>query len=264
MTTLHDLIALAMLKKEEEKELQESKRLKSATGRFPFVMIMMTRDYDHSINTVLFINRGTLSSKVMEIVIPEVGRIEDDILLIKDDTLRETLLNVNRLVAKIEALKDNPVPSPLLLSQKSLVVASTTPSELLFPDYKVSYMDNVILREECGLELPLLMWIFLNMIRSSLIFRMIQFPPVDRSDFYHELVCSNYPCRFHVVVVIVLGLPGFVKTSGSGYQQKDRKPSQNDKTEHGMEKTVQNQGQSPKMPKSESILKNQQSNRSRN
>ncbi|GJX27316.1 retrovirus-related pol polyprotein from transposon TNT 1-94 [Tanacetum coccineum] len=53
-------------------------------------------------------------------------------------------------------------------------------------------------------------------------------------------------------------------TKGSGYQQKDRKPSQNDKTEHGMEKTVQNQGQSPKMPKSESILKNQQSNRSRN
>ncbi|GKA38907.1 hypothetical protein Tco_0731458 [Tanacetum coccineum] len=42
----------------------------------------------------------------------------------------------------------------------------------------------------------------------------------------------------------------------SGYQQKDRKPSQNDKTEHGMEKTVQNQGQSPKMTKSESILKN--------
>ncbi|GJU48689.1 hypothetical protein Tco_1218244 [Tanacetum coccineum] len=51
---------------------------------------------------------------------------------------------------------------------------------------------------------------------------------------------------------------------GSGYHQKDRKPSQNDKTEHGMEKTVQNQGQSPKMPKSESKQKNQQSNRSRN
>ncbi|GKA43930.1 hypothetical protein Tco_0736654 [Tanacetum coccineum] len=50
----------------------------------------------------------------------------------------------------------------------------------------------------------------------------------------------------------------------SGYQQKDRKQSQNDKTEHEMEKTVQNQGQSPKMSKSESILKNQQSNRSRN
>ncbi|GKB62858.1 hypothetical protein Tco_0919044 [Tanacetum coccineum] len=47
---------------------------------------------------------------------------------------------------------------------------------------------------------------------------------------------------------------------GSGYQQKDRKPSQNDKTEHGMEKTVQNQGQSPEMKslfveKSENCLK---------
>ncbi|GKD13070.1 hypothetical protein Tco_1197477, partial [Tanacetum coccineum] len=42
----------------------------------------------------------------------------------------------------------------------------------------------------------------------------------------------------------------------SGYQQKDRKPSQNDKTEHGIEKTVQNQGQSPKKSKSKSKLKN--------
>ncbi|GJV32735.1 hypothetical protein Tco_1393135 [Tanacetum coccineum] len=56
---------------------------------------------------------------------------------------------------------------------------------------------------------------------------------------------------------------GYIISPGSGYHQKDRKPSQNDKTEHGMEKTVQNQGQSPKMSKSESILKNQQSNRSR-
>ncbi|GJS74176.1 glutamate decarboxylase [Tanacetum coccineum] len=56
----------------------------------------------------------------------------------------------------------------------------------------------------------------------------------------------------------------YISADRSGYQQKDRKPSQNDKTEHGMEKTVQNQGQSPKMTKSESILKNQQSNRSRN
>ncbi|GJU01342.1 reverse transcriptase domain-containing protein [Tanacetum coccineum] len=47
------------------------------------------------------------------------------------------------------------------------------------------------------------------------------------------------------------------KEPGSGYHQKDRKPSQNDKTEHGMEKTVQNQGQSPKMPKSEHYSTNQ-------
>ncbi|GJR07305.1 zf-CCHC domain-containing protein [Tanacetum coccineum] len=54
------------------------------------------------------------------------------------------------------------------------------------------------------------------------------------------------------------------RDQGSGYQRKDRKPSQNDKTEHGMEKTVQNQGQSPKMPKSESIQKNQDVKRSGN
>ncbi|GJS49174.1 hypothetical protein Tco_0599295 [Tanacetum coccineum] len=38
-------------------------------------------------------------------------------------------------------------------------------------------------------------------------------------------------------------------TDRSGYHQKDRKPSQNDKTEHGMEKTVQNQGQKSKNAK---------------
>ncbi|GJY28810.1 hypothetical protein Tco_0404577 [Tanacetum coccineum] len=60
------------------------------------------------------------------------------------------------------------------------------------------------------------------------------------------------------------GKPTIGSIVRSGYHQKDRKPSQNDKTEHGMEKTVQNQGQSPKMSKSESIQKNQQSNQSQN
>nr|GFB94206.1 hypothetical protein [Tanacetum cinerariifolium] len=44
-----------------------------------------------------------VSSEVMEIVIPEVGGIDDDIL-------RENLLNVNHLFAKIEASNDNPIP----------------------------------------------------------------------------------------------------------------------------------------------------------
>nr|GEY51208.1 hypothetical protein [Tanacetum cinerariifolium] len=53
-----------------------------------------------------------VSSEVMEIVIPEVGGIDDDILLtIKDDILREKLLNVNLFIAKIEALNANPTPS---------------------------------------------------------------------------------------------------------------------------------------------------------
>nr|GEZ43699.1 hypothetical protein [Tanacetum cinerariifolium] len=53
-----------------------------------------------------------VSSEVMEIVIPKVGGIDDDILsTIKDDILREKLLNVNLLIAKIEALNANPTPS---------------------------------------------------------------------------------------------------------------------------------------------------------
>nr|GEV59225.1 hypothetical protein [Tanacetum cinerariifolium] len=53
-----------------------------------------------------------VSSELMEIVIPEVGGIDDDILLtIKDGILREKLLNVNLLIAKIEALNANPTPS---------------------------------------------------------------------------------------------------------------------------------------------------------
>nr|GEZ31687.1 hypothetical protein [Tanacetum cinerariifolium] len=53
-----------------------------------------------------------VSSEVMEIVIPKVGGIDDDILLtIIDDILREKLLNVNLLIAKIKALNANPTPS---------------------------------------------------------------------------------------------------------------------------------------------------------
>nr|GFC53992.1 hypothetical protein [Tanacetum cinerariifolium] len=52
-----------------------------------------------------------VSSEVMEIVIPEVGGIDDDILLtIKDDILHEKLLNVNLLIAKIKALNANHTP----------------------------------------------------------------------------------------------------------------------------------------------------------
>ncbi|GJT36337.1 hypothetical protein Tco_0926756, partial [Tanacetum coccineum] len=53
-----------------------------------------------------------VSLEVVESVIPKVGGVDTDILLtIKDDILREKLLNVNLFIANIEALKDNPVPS---------------------------------------------------------------------------------------------------------------------------------------------------------
>ncbi|GKA44457.1 hypothetical protein Tco_0737181 [Tanacetum coccineum] len=61
-----------------------------------------------------------VSSEVVEIVITKVGGIDDDILLtIKDDILREKLLNVNLLIANIEALKDNPAPSSDFVTKSS-------------------------------------------------------------------------------------------------------------------------------------------------
>nr|GEY01463.1 hypothetical protein [Tanacetum cinerariifolium] len=52
-----------------------------------------------------------VSSEVMEIVIPEIGGIYDDILLtINHDDLREKLLNVNLLISKIKALNVNHTP----------------------------------------------------------------------------------------------------------------------------------------------------------
>nr|GEZ87825.1 hypothetical protein [Tanacetum cinerariifolium] len=74
-------------------------------------------DDSFSIDNIDYVEASPLdselvSSEVMKIVILEVERIDDDILLmIKDDTLREKLLNVNLLIAKIEALNDNPTLS---------------------------------------------------------------------------------------------------------------------------------------------------------
>ncbi|GKC06737.1 hypothetical protein Tco_0998347 [Tanacetum coccineum] len=67
-----------------------------------------------------------VSLDVVEIVIPEVRGIDTDILLtIKDDILREKLLNVNLLIANIEALKDNPAPSSDVMTKSILLYLLT-------------------------------------------------------------------------------------------------------------------------------------------
>nr|GFA54968.1 hypothetical protein [Tanacetum cinerariifolium] len=69
-------------------------------------------DYTLAVIPSLSTEEPDNSLKVMEIVIPKVGGIDDDILLtIKDDLLREKLLNVNLLISKIEALNATPTPS---------------------------------------------------------------------------------------------------------------------------------------------------------
>nr|GFA98108.1 hypothetical protein [Tanacetum cinerariifolium] len=71
-------------------------------------------------------NSELVSSEVMEIVIQEVGGIDDDILLIiKDDILRKKLLNVNLLIANIEALNDNPFSSFDFMTKSSSTSLNT-------------------------------------------------------------------------------------------------------------------------------------------
>nr|GEW23316.1 hypothetical protein [Tanacetum cinerariifolium] len=61
-----------------------------------------------------------ISLEAVEIVIPKVRGIDVDILLtIEDDILREKLLNVNLLIAKIKASKDNPTPSSDFVAKSS-------------------------------------------------------------------------------------------------------------------------------------------------
>nr|GFB47311.1 hypothetical protein [Tanacetum cinerariifolium] len=63
-----------------------------------------------------------ISLEVMEIAIPEVGGIDKDILLtIKDDIHCEKLLNINLLIANIEALKDNPTPNSNFMTKSSFI-----------------------------------------------------------------------------------------------------------------------------------------------
>ncbi|GKD31762.1 hypothetical protein Tco_1242540 [Tanacetum coccineum] len=157
-----------------------------------------------------------VSLEVVEIVDPEVGRIDDDILLtIKDDILREKLLNVNLLIAKIDSLRDNPTPSSKLVIKSTSYSQSflgrrlnldnlfpesetfrfnleeissgspTTHSELSLPDYKAFYIDNDHFKEKSSGSTTT----HVDFSQyDSFIFDLSndQFPPADRSDFNHE------------------------------------------------------------------------------
>nr|GEZ34408.1 hypothetical protein [Tanacetum cinerariifolium] len=88
-----------------------------------------------------------INSELMEIVILEVGGIDDDILLtIKDDILREKLLNINLLIAKIKALNDNPTPSFDFLTKSSStslnsLLEETNPFDKSLPEFETFCFD---------------------------------------------------------------------------------------------------------------------------
>ncbi|GJS96540.1 reverse transcriptase domain-containing protein [Tanacetum coccineum] len=148
-----------------------------------------------------------VSLEVVGIVDPEVERIDDDILLtIKDDILREKLLNVNLLIAKIDALRDNPTPSSDIVIKSTSTFSNlfleetntfdnsipesetfrfnleeissgspTTHSELSLPDFKAFYVDNDHFKEKSSGFNHYSNVDLLNMIRLSVIFRIISF-----------------------------------------------------------------------------------------
>nr|GEZ29203.1 hypothetical protein [Tanacetum cinerariifolium] len=158
-------------------------------------------------------NSELVSSKVMEIFIPEAGGSEDDILLtIKDDILREKLLNINLLIANIEALNDNPTPSSNFITKSSSTSlnslleetntfdnslpkletfcfdleeissgSTTTRSDTSLPEYEVFYDDHVkeIISGSTTTHSD-------SSLYNSFIFDISinPFPPANRSDFY--------------------------------------------------------------------------------
>ncbi|GKD38052.1 hypothetical protein Tco_1258259 [Tanacetum coccineum] len=160
-------------------------------------------------------NSELINLEVVENVILEVGGIDTDILLtIKDDIFREKLLNVNLLIANIEALKDNPTPSfdvmtkssstslNLFLEETNTVDNSLTESETFcfnleeissgstitrfdyyLPDYE-SFYDDHIEEKSSGSTTT-----HANFAKyDSFIFDLSinPFPPANRSNFYHE------------------------------------------------------------------------------
>ncbi|GKA78631.1 hypothetical protein Tco_0785168 [Tanacetum coccineum] len=148
---------------------------------------------------------------------PYVGGIDTDILLtIKDDILCEKLLNVNLLIANIEALKDNPTlssdfvtksPSTFLNSfldetntfDNSLTKSetfrfnmeeissgsTTTRSDCSLPDYEAFYLDDDHIEEKSSGNTTTHADVSQY---DSFIFDLSinLFPPGDKSDFYHE------------------------------------------------------------------------------
>nr|GEV51770.1 hypothetical protein [Tanacetum cinerariifolium] len=177
-------------------------------------------------------NSELVSLEVMEIVIPELGRIDDDILLtIKDDILCEKMLNVNLLIANIEALKDNHTPSSDFMTKSSStslnsLLEETETFDNCLPEFEIFYFDL----EEIGsgstttrsdISLPKYEAFYDDHVKEissgsttthsdssfydSFIFDLSinLFPPVDRSDFYefanelaHIISPPEYDCFY--------------------------------------------------------------------
>nr|GEW81569.1 hypothetical protein [Tanacetum cinerariifolium] len=172
-----------------------------------------TDDNSFSIDNIEYVeasppNSKLVSSEVIEIVIPEVGWIDDDIfLIIKDDILHEKLLNVNLLIANIEALNDNPTPSSDFMTKSSStslnsLLEETNTFDNSLPEFEIFCFDleeissgkitsgSTTTHSDSSLYDSFIFDLSIN-----------PFPPADRSDFYefadelaHIISPSEYDC----------------------------------------------------------------------
>ncbi|GJT86880.1 hypothetical protein Tco_1439770 [Tanacetum coccineum] len=159
-------------------------------------------------------NAEIVSLEVVENVISEVGGIDNDILLsIKDDILHKKLLNVNLLIANIEALKDNPTPSSDFVTKSSSTslnsfLEETTTFDNSIPEYETFFFNleeisNGSTTTHSDYSLPDYEDFYDHIEKNSsgsttthadfsqydsFIFDLSidLFPPAYRSDFYHE------------------------------------------------------------------------------
>nr|GEY38602.1 hypothetical protein [Tanacetum cinerariifolium] len=126
-----------------------------------------------------------VSSEVMEIVIPEVGGIDDDILLtIKDDILHQVFLYFSQLSPEETNTFDNSLPEfkTFYFDVEEISSGSTTtPPDIYLPEYEVFYDDRV---KEISSGSPTTHYD--SSLYASFIFDLSinPFPPADRRDSY--------------------------------------------------------------------------------
>nr|GEX59943.1 hypothetical protein [Tanacetum cinerariifolium] len=195
-----------------------------------------TDDDSFSIDNIEYVEASPpdselVSSEVMEIVISEVGGIDDILLTIKDDIIREKLLNINLFIAKSEALNDNPTPSSDFMTKSSSTSlnsllketntfdnslpefetfcfdleeissgSTTTRSDISLPEYEAFY-DNHVKEISSGSTTTY----YDSSLYDSFIFDLSinLFSPADRSDFNefadeltHIISPPEYDCLF--------------------------------------------------------------------
>nr|GEX69873.1 hypothetical protein [Tanacetum cinerariifolium] len=174
-------------------------------------------DDDSLYNEIIeYVEASPHDSKLVSLEVEEIVILEDE--EIEDDNLREKLLNVNLLIAKIEALKDNPIPSSEFLNKSSSTSpksfleetntfdnslpefenfcfdleeissdSTTTHSNISVPDYEAFYFYDDHIKEISSGSTITHSDISLSEY-VSFIFDLLndQFPPTDSSDFTHE------------------------------------------------------------------------------